>query len=73
MSVKMFLMWNSTMLIDAVGEANVETSLVEANNLVVLRVLQLFHHLDCLTLQHSSLISDMLCYFSFLGIICHTF
>ncbi|KAI8008651.1 Protein phosphatase 2C 70 [Camellia lanceoleosa] len=30
MSVKMFLMWNSTMLIDGGGDANVETSLVEA-------------------------------------------
>ncbi|KAI8006309.1 Pectinesterase QRT1 [Camellia lanceoleosa] len=33
MYVKMFLMWNSTMLIDGGGDANVETSLVEASNL----------------------------------------
>ncbi|KAL6985493.1 hypothetical protein U1Q18_018868 [Sarracenia purpurea var. burkii] len=37
MSVKMFLMWNSTMRIDGGGDANVETSLLEASNLVVLR------------------------------------
>ncbi|XP_059645479.1 uncharacterized protein LOC132287032 [Cornus florida] len=37
MSVKMFLMWNSTMLIDGGGDANVETSLLEASNLVVLK------------------------------------
>ena len=40
MSVKMFLMWNSTMFIDGGGDANVETSMLEASNLVVLRVLQ---------------------------------
>ncbi|GMP87997.1 hypothetical protein CsSME_00040148 [Camellia sinensis var. sinensis] len=33
MYVKMFLMWNSTMLIDGGGDANVETSLVEASYL----------------------------------------
>ncbi|KAH7834094.1 hypothetical protein Vadar_012689 [Vaccinium darrowii] len=43
MSVKMFLMWNSTMLIDAGGEANVETSLLEASNLVVLRESSVIH------------------------------
>ncbi|KAA8521316.1 hypothetical protein F0562_011989 [Nyssa sinensis] len=37
MSVKMFLMWNSTMLIDGGGDANVETSMLEASNLVVLK------------------------------------
>ncbi|XP_052209356.1 uncharacterized protein LOC127812870 isoform X2 [Diospyros lotus] len=37
MFVKMFLMWNSTMLIDGGGDATVETSLLEASNLVVLR------------------------------------
>ena len=40
MSVKMFLMWNSTMFIDGGGDANVETSMLEASNLVVLRVIQ---------------------------------
>ncbi|XP_028058904.1 uncharacterized protein LOC114262730 isoform X2 [Camellia sinensis] len=43
MSVKMFLMWNSTMLIDGGGDANVETSLVEASNLVVLRESSIIH------------------------------
>ena len=38
MSVKMFLMWNSRMLIDVGGDASVETSLLEASNLVVLKV-----------------------------------
>lgn len=38
MSVKMFLMWNSEMLIDGGGDANVETSSLEASNLIVLRV-----------------------------------
>ncbi|KAL3844214.1 hypothetical protein ACJIZ3_001617 [Penstemon smallii] len=37
MSVKMFLMWNSVMLIDGGGDENVETSLLEGSNLVVLR------------------------------------
>ncbi|KAI8531022.1 hypothetical protein RHMOL_Rhmol11G0105400 [Rhododendron molle] len=43
MSVKMFLMWNSTMLIDGGGDANVETSLLEASNLVVLRESSVIH------------------------------
>lgn len=38
MSVKMFLMWNSKMLIDGEGDENVETSLLEASNLIVLKV-----------------------------------
>ena len=38
MSVKMFLMWNSKLLIDGGGDANVATSLLEASNVVVLRV-----------------------------------
>jgi len=41
MSVKMFLMWNSQMLIDGGEDATVGTSLLEASNLVVLKVL--FH------------------------------
>ncbi|XAR70820.1 hypothetical protein NMG60_11027825 [Bertholletia excelsa] len=43
MSVKMFLMWNSTMLIDGGGDANVETSLLEASNLIVLRESSVIH------------------------------
>jgi len=39
MSVKMFLMWNSELLIDGGGDINVGTSLLEASNLLVLRVL----------------------------------
>ncbi|XP_034218009.1 uncharacterized protein LOC117629574 isoform X3 [Prunus dulcis] len=43
MSVKMFLMWNSKMLIDGGGEEAVETSLLEASNLVVLRESSVIH------------------------------
>lgn len=42
MSVKMFLMWNSKMVIDGGGDQNVETTMVEASNLIVLKVLFLF-------------------------------
>lgn len=42
MSVKMFLMWNSQMVIDGGGDQNVETTMVEASNLIVLKVLFLF-------------------------------
>ena len=38
MSVKMFLMWNSKMLIDGGEDITVATSLLEASNLIVLRV-----------------------------------
>ncbi|PKI68525.1 hypothetical protein CRG98_011074 [Punica granatum] len=37
MSVKIFLLWNSKMVIDGGGDAAVATSLLEASNLVVLR------------------------------------
>ncbi|KAG0456405.1 hypothetical protein HPP92_024193 [Vanilla planifolia] len=37
MSVKMFLMWNSKMLINGGGDTLVATSLLEASNLIVLR------------------------------------
>ncbi|XP_038710741.1 uncharacterized protein LOC120005270 isoform X1 [Tripterygium wilfordii] len=37
MSVKIFLMWNSKMLIDGGGDATVATSMLEASNLVVLK------------------------------------
>ncbi|CAO2818012.1 unnamed protein product [Amaranthus hypochondriacus] len=37
MSVKMFLMWNSQLLVDGGGDAAVATSLLEASNLLVLR------------------------------------
>ncbi|KAL3650773.1 hypothetical protein CASFOL_007176 [Castilleja foliolosa] len=43
MSVKMFLMWNSKMLIDGGGDENVETSSLEASNLIVLRESSLIH------------------------------
>ncbi|KAL6216528.1 hypothetical protein ACLB2K_009751 [Fragaria x ananassa] len=43
MSVKMFLMWNSKMLIDGGGEEAVETSLLEASNLIVLRESSVIH------------------------------
>lgn len=38
MSVKMLLMWNSKMFIDGGGDSIVATSLLEASNLVVLKV-----------------------------------
>ncbi|KAL6533975.1 hypothetical protein OROHE_013808 [Orobanche hederae] len=43
MSVKMFLMWKSKMLIDGGGDENVETSSLEASNLIVLRESSLIH------------------------------
>ncbi|KAM0968498.1 hypothetical protein TB2_016507 [Malus domestica] len=43
MTVKMFLMWNSKILIDGGGEEAVETSLLEASNLVVLRGSSVIH------------------------------
>ncbi|KAL8522147.1 hypothetical protein ACS0TY_012337 [Phlomoides rotata] len=43
MSVKMFLMWNSEMLIDGGGDENVETSSLEASNLIVLREKSIIH------------------------------
>ena len=38
MTVKMFLMWNSKLLIDGGEDTTVATSLLEASNLIVLRV-----------------------------------
>ncbi|KAK3009003.1 hypothetical protein RJ639_013595 [Escallonia herrerae] len=43
MSVKMFLMWNSKMLIDGGGDENVETSWLEASNLIVLKESSVIH------------------------------
>ncbi|KAL9313485.1 hypothetical protein ACSQ67_018937 [Phaseolus vulgaris] len=43
MSVKMFLMWNSKMLIDGGEDVTVETSLLEASNLIVLRGASVIH------------------------------
>ncbi|KAJ7958849.1 Ephrin type-B receptor [Quillaja saponaria] len=43
MTVKMFLMWNSKMLIDGGGDVTVATSLLEASNLVVLRESSVIH------------------------------
>ncbi|KAF8400908.1 hypothetical protein HHK36_014211 [Tetracentron sinense] len=43
MLVKMFLMWNSKMLIDGGGDAIVATSLLEASNLVVLKESSVIH------------------------------
>lgn len=42
MSVKMHLMWNSKMLIDAGDDAILVTSLLEATNLMVLKVCYIF-------------------------------
>ncbi|KAF9613920.1 hypothetical protein IFM89_013167 [Coptis chinensis] len=43
MSVKIFLMWNSKMLIDGGGDTIVATSLLEASNLIVLRESSVIH------------------------------
>ncbi|KAJ8774786.1 hypothetical protein K2173_017232 [Erythroxylum novogranatense] len=43
MSVKIFLMWNSKMLIDGGGDATVATSLLEASNLIVLKETSVIH------------------------------
>ncbi|KAL5190276.1 hypothetical protein HKD37_04G009752 [Glycine soja] len=43
MSVKMFLMWNSKMLIDGGEDITVATSLLEASNLIVLRGASVIH------------------------------
>ncbi|XP_054796784.1 uncharacterized protein LOC129302133 [Prosopis cineraria] len=43
MSVKMFLMWNSKLLIDGGGDVTVATSLLEASNLVVLKEASVIH------------------------------
>ena len=45
MSVKMFLMWNSQLLVDGEGDRNVGTSVLEASNLIVLKVLTRIHEL----------------------------
>lgn len=39
MTVKIFLMWNSNMIVDGGEDATVATSWLEASNLIVLRVL----------------------------------
>lgn len=43
MTVKMFLMWNSKMLIDGGEDISVATSLLEASNLIVLRGSSVIH------------------------------
>lgn len=52
MSVKMFLMWNSKMLIECGEDITVATSLLEASNLIVLRVCNnssLMHYIPFVT------------------------
>ncbi|KAL8244754.1 hypothetical protein R6Q59_011012 [Mikania micrantha] len=43
MSVKMFLMWNSQLLIDVEGDKNVQNSFLEASNLIVLKESSAIH------------------------------
>ncbi|KAK1417918.1 hypothetical protein QVD17_27054 [Tagetes erecta] len=43
MSVKMFLMWNSQLVVDGEGDMNVGTSLLEASNLIVLKESSTIH------------------------------
>ncbi|CAA3006768.1 uncharacterized protein LOC111368658 isoform X1 [Olea europaea subsp. europaea] len=57
MSVKMFLMWNSQMLIDGGGDENLETSLVEASNLIVLKESSLIHSNANLEVQGQGLLN----------------
>ena len=69
MSVKMFLMWNSKLLIDGGGDVTVATSLLEASNLVVLKVLYQ------LAVSKTVLNNEFMYYKPSLymtGIICHT-
>ncbi|KDO79874.1 hypothetical protein CISIN_1g042911mg [Citrus sinensis] len=42
-TVKIFLMWNSKMLVDGGGDATVATSLLEASNLIVLKKFSIIH------------------------------
>jgi hypothetical protein len=60
MSVKMFLMWNSKMIIDGGEDVTVATSLLEASNLVVLKVLS---HCDWHILLVLCFANDMLILF----------
>lgn len=71
MSVKMLLMWNSKMLIDGGGDSIVATSLLDASNLIVLKVHCLLQ-ID----RFSILLFCLICIFFWsyiLGIICDTF
>ncbi|KAM0070543.1 hypothetical protein Hdeb2414_s0001g00014361 [Helianthus debilis subsp. tardiflorus] len=43
MSVKMFLMWNSQLVVDGEGDRNVGTSVLEASNLIVLKESSTIH------------------------------
>jgi hypothetical protein len=58
--VKMFLMWNSKMIIDGGEDVTVVTSLLEASNLVVLKVLS---HCDWHILLVLCFANDMLILF----------
>lgn len=70
--MKMFLMWNSKMLIYGDGDATVATSLLEASNLVVLRVSSSIHSASYFALH--MMLSGMKVFSSSLaGIFCHTF
>ncbi|KAL2525592.1 glycine-rich protein [Abeliophyllum distichum] len=57
MTVKMLLMWNSRMLIDGGGDENVETSLLEASNLIVLKESSLIHSNANLEVQGQGLLN----------------
>lgn len=70
MSVKMFLMWNSKMLIDGGGDVTVATSLLEASNLVVLRVIFLSNYF--IVVFWTMLFRMDLYIISIAGIVCHT-
>jgi hypothetical protein len=74
MSVKIFLMWNSALLIDGGDDAMLATSLLEASNLIVLKV--------CATVRLFGIFLKYIAYhafiddvsaFSITGVVCHTF
>ena len=73
MSVKIFLMWNSTMIIDGGEDVILATSLLEASNLIVLKVC----HCPFLAFSKAHIAYNVFIYdvsaFSISEIICHTF
>lgn len=73
MTVKILLMWNSKMIIDGGEDVTVETSWLEASNLIVLKVLfssslrYSLYFVACNAVMYDS------SSFCKTGIVCHTF
>lgn len=74
MSVKIFLMWNSKMLIDGGDDAMLATSLLEASNLIVLKVCVTVHLFGIFLkyIAHHEFIDDVSA-FPITGVVRHTF